>query len=58
MSTLVCFLFEHDQKEQEPQEHSSSLTNHLISKSNSDENDAFMESILLNLYSILFDSAS
>jgi hypothetical protein len=44
-STLVCLLSEHEQKEQEPQEHSSSLTNHLISKSNSDENDALMESI-------------
>jgi hypothetical protein len=44
-STLVCLLSEHEQKEQEPQEHSSSLTNHLISKSNSDENDALKESI-------------
>jgi hypothetical protein len=44
-STLVCLLSEHEQKEREPQEHSSSLTNHLISKSNSDENDALMESI-------------
>jgi hypothetical protein len=44
-STLVRLLSEHEQKEQEPQEHSSSLTNHLISESNSDENDALMESI-------------
>jgi hypothetical protein len=44
-STLVCLLSEHEQKEQEPQEHSTSLTNHVISKSNSDENDALMESI-------------
>jgi hypothetical protein len=44
-STLVCLLSKHDQKEQQPQEHSSSLTNHLISQSNSDENDALMESI-------------
>jgi hypothetical protein len=43
--TLVLLLSEHEQKEQELQEHSSSLTNHLISKSNSDENDALMESI-------------
>ena len=45
-STLVCLLAKHEQKEQEPQEQSSSLTNHLISQSNSDENDALMESIL------------
>jgi hypothetical protein len=44
-STLVCLLSDHEQKEQEPQEHSSSLTNHLISESNFDENDALMESI-------------
>jgi hypothetical protein len=44
-STLVRLLSEHEQKEQEPQEQSSSLTNHLISQSNSDENDALMESI-------------
>jgi hypothetical protein len=44
-STLVRLLSEHEQKEQQPQEHSSSLTNHLISDSNSDENDALMESI-------------
>jgi hypothetical protein len=44
-STLVHLLSEHEQKEQEPQEQSSSLTNHLISQSNSDENDALMESI-------------
>jgi hypothetical protein len=44
-STIVCLLSEHEQKEQQPQEHSSSLTNHLISNSNSDENDALMESI-------------
>jgi hypothetical protein len=44
-STLVCLLSKHEQKEQQPQEHSSSLTNHLISDSNSDENDALMESI-------------
>jgi hypothetical protein len=45
-STLVRLLAKHEQKEQEPQELSSSLTNHLISQSNSDENDALMESIL------------
>jgi hypothetical protein len=45
-STLVCLLAEHEQKEQEPQEQSSSSSNHLISQSNSDENDAFMESVL------------
>jgi hypothetical protein len=44
-STLVHLLAKHEQKEQEPQEHSSSLINHLISESNSDENDALMESI-------------
>jgi hypothetical protein len=44
-STLVHLLSEHEQKEQEPQEHSSSLTIHLIFKSNSDKNDALMESI-------------
>jgi hypothetical protein len=44
-STLVRLLSEHEQKEQEPQEHSSSLINHLISESNSDENDTLMESI-------------
>jgi hypothetical protein len=38
-------LAKHEQKEQEPQEQSSSITNHLISQSNSDENDARMESI-------------
>ena len=45
-STLVCLLAKHEQKEQEPQEQSSSSTNHLISRSNSDENDALMESVL------------
>jgi hypothetical protein len=30
-STLVCLLAKHEQKEQVPQEQSSSLTNHLIS---------------------------
>jgi hypothetical protein len=45
-STLVCLLAKHEQKEQEPQEQSSSLTNHLISQSNSDENDALVESVL------------
>jgi hypothetical protein len=45
-STLVRLLAKHEQKEHEPQELSSSLTNHLISQSNSDENDALMESIL------------
>jgi hypothetical protein len=44
-STPVCLLADHEQKEQVPQEQSSSLTNHLISKSNSDENDALLESI-------------
>jgi hypothetical protein len=44
-STLVRLLSKHEQKEQQPQEHSSSLTNHLISQSNSVENDALMESI-------------
>jgi hypothetical protein len=39
-STLVCLFSEHKQKEQ-----SSSLTNHFISQSNSDENDALMESV-------------
>jgi hypothetical protein len=43
-STLVCHLAEHEQREQEPQEQSSSLTDHLISQSNSDKNDAIMES--------------
>jgi hypothetical protein len=45
-STLVHLLAKHEQEEQEPQEQSSSLTNHLISQSNSDKNDALMESIL------------
>jgi hypothetical protein len=45
-SFLVCLLVKHEQKEQEPQEQSSSLTNHLISWSNSDKNDALVESIL------------
>jgi hypothetical protein len=44
-STLVHLFAEHEQKEQEPQDQSSSLTNHLISQSNSDENDALMEFI-------------
>jgi hypothetical protein len=43
-STLVRLLSKHEQKEQQSQEHSSSLTNHLISDSNSDENYALMES--------------
>ena len=45
-STLVCLLAKQEQKEQEPQEQSSSSTNHFISWSNSDENDALMESVL------------
>jgi hypothetical protein len=44
-STLVCLLAKHEQKEKEPQEQSSCLTNYLISQSNSDENDALMESV-------------
>jgi hypothetical protein len=44
-STLVHLLSNHEQKEQEPQEQCSSITNHLISQSNSDENDALMESV-------------
>jgi hypothetical protein len=46
-STLVCLLAEQEQKEQEPQEQSFSSTNHYVSQSNSDENDAPMESILM-----------
>jgi DNA replication protein DnaD len=45
-STLVHLFAKHEEKEQESQEHSSSLTNHLISQSKSDENNAIMESIL------------
>jgi hypothetical protein len=45
-SSLVRLLAKQEQKQQEPQEQSSSSINHLISGSTAEENDALMELVL------------